>query len=204
MTKEAKAARESRNRKANAELKAVAKDYYDTFKLYSEADYNDKLLALKPGQPAPEKGKLSGVRRERMEEKAAECRSKAADILNRELAAVNKEITAAPSTEAVNTISLLALRDPNTIGPEVIKTLLDEYGDNVQSYETIRDIAKQKRIVTDLDGIDHPLREQQANIEALNRSLYGAFDIHYTEAGHNSEGFVGLLNLTIDNTFDPE
>lgn len=190
--------------KANSELKAIAKDYNDTFKFYSEADYNDKLLALKPGQPAPVKGKLSGVRRERMEEKAAECRSKAADILNRELAAVNKKITAAPSTEAVNTISLLAMRDPKTIGPEVINTLLDEYGDNVQSYETIKDIAKQKGIVTDLDGINHPLREQQANIEALNRSLCKAFDINYTEAGHDSEGFAGLLNLSIDSAFDPE
>ena len=190
--------------KANAELKAIAKDYNDTFKFYSEADYNDKLLALKPGQPAPVKGKLSGVRRERMEEKAAECRSKAADIINRELAAVNKKITAAPSTEAVNTISLLAMRDPKTIGPEVINTLLDEYGDNVQSYETIKDIAKQKGIVKDLDGINHPLREQQANIEALSRSLYKAFDINYTEAGHDSEGFTGLLNLSIDSAFDPE
>lgn len=192
--------------KANSELKAIVKDYYNTFRFYSENDYNDKLLTLKPGQPAPVKGKLSGARRERMEEKAAECRSKAADIINRELTAVNKKITAAPSTEAVNTISLLAMRDPKTIGPEVINTLLDEYGDNVQSYEAIKDIAKQKGIVKDLDGVNHPLREQQANIEALNKSLYKNFSLTHTEQNEDrsGEGFEAFIEMTIDQTFAPD
>jgi len=192
--------------KANAELKAITREYNRMFRTLSEDEYNEKLLALKPGENAPVKGKLSGARRERMEQKAAECRSKAADILNRELAAVNKKITAAPSTEAVNTISLLAMRDPKTIGPEVINTLLDEYGDNVQSYETIKDIAKQKGIVTDLDGINHPLREQQANIEALNKSLYKNLSLTHTEQSmdRSSEGFEAFLEMTIDQTFAPD
>lgn len=190
--------------KTNSELKAIVKDYYNTFKFYSENDYNDKLLALKPGEPAPIKGKLSGARRERMEEKAAECRSKAADIINRELTAVNKKITAAPSTEAVNTITLLNMRDEKTITPELVNTLLDEYGDNVQSYEAIKDIAKRKG-VTVPDGVNHPLREQQANIEALNRSLYKSLNLLETEKeGRGGEGFEAFIEVTIDNTFDPE
>ena len=157
--------------KTNAELKAIMRDYNKTFRDLSNAEYNEKLLSLKPGENAPTKGKLTGTRRERMENKAAECRSKVADILNREMTEVNKKLTAAPSTEAVNTITLFNMRDSKSITPEMINTLLDEYGDNVQSYEAIKDIAKQKGFNLDFNGVMHPLREQQANIEALNRSL---------------------------------
>ncbi len=191
--------------KANAELKAITREYNRMFRTLSEDEYNEKLLALKPGENAPVKGKLTGARRERMEQKAAECRSKAADILNRELAAVNKKITAAPSTEAVNTITLLNMRDEKTITPELVYTLLDEYGDNVQSYEAIKDIAKRKG-VKGLDGVNHPLREQQANIEALNKSLYKNFSLTHTEQNEDrsSEGFEAFIGMTIDQTFAPD
>ena len=189
--------------RANAELKKIAREFNQKFNFYSEESYNEKLLSLKPGESAPIKGQLTGSYRKAMEDFAAECRRKTADIMDRELTEVNKKLTEAPSNDAINSIALFNMRNPQALNEGMVRTLLDKYGSNPQSYEAILDIAAQKGIRLDFNGSAHPLREQQANIEALGKSLSKAFTVRNAEDRH-STGFNSFIEMTIDQTFAPD
>lgn len=192
--------------KTNSELKKLTKDYFGTFNDFCERSREERLKELQPGEYAPEKGKLYGSYRDKMENKAAEIRNAANSILEAELEKAKEKVNAAPSTDAVNTISLLKLRDPKALTKNQFTSLLDKYGDNPLCFDTIRDLGKQAGIVTDYEFTEHPARVELENIEVVSKNLNRAFNVYDTEKGYNSEVYQGMLCGYIDKAFpsDPE
>lgn len=185
--------------KVNSELKKIVKNYYEDYDRFCKMSREERLKDLRPGEPAPKANTIYGNHRTAFDDKAADYRAKAMAIIDSEMKATNKKLAAAPSTDAVNAITLLKMRD--NVSREAVSNLLDAYGDNVQAFDTIRDIAKQKGIAT---LREHPMRVQMENIEAARSNLYRALNADDTARGHNSAAFVQLINSSIDAAFEPD
>ena len=188
--------------KTNSELKGITKKYYEEFNSLCERSREHRLKELRPGDPAPEHGKLYGEYKERFNDKAREYRGAAAAIFDAEKKAINKKINEAPSQEAVNVLSVLKLRD--NITAEQINGMIDEYGDNVMFYEAARDLAKQKGLTTGNVFSEHPIREQLARVEAAERSVIKSLVPMDTEKGHGSATYQALVDSFIDAAFEPD
>lgn len=190
--------------KINAELKKLTTEYYSTFNNYCERSHEQRLKELKPGEYVPPKGKLSEYYRDEMEAKANEIKYKVNALIDPEIKAVKKKVNAAPSAEAVAAVSMLKMRNPKALTSDILTTLIEEYGDNPLTYDTIRDIAKDSKVSTPYNYKEHPLRKQLDNIEAASRSLNKAFNVFDTENGHNTPGFKQILDTYIDEAFEPD
>lgn len=66
------------------------------------------------------------------------------DIINTRYDTIKKAISDAPSTEAVNTITLLNMR--KNVTEEDITALMERYGKNPQCYYALRDIAQSHEV----------------------------------------------------------
>lgn len=180
--------------KANRELKQIINDYRKAYETIKEINYAQYKAELKPGQTVQSNINFSSDNVDRLKEKAAACREKAQDVIKPLLDRIDREITDAPSTEATNTIQLLALR--SNITEADVENLMKRYGDNIQAYKAIRDIAKGKEIdiykphpaEEERDRVNNLLHNFQKNPEGYNDSKSGVTYISFMEAD-------------IDNTF---
>lgn len=181
----------------NTELKAITKEYAKDFRIICEKSKEERIKSLQPGDPMPRAGVLYGDdARERFKARAAEHRTKALSIVDGELAKLNDKMTAAPSTDAVNTLTLLKMR--SKITPEDLRPIMERYGDNNQVYDTLRDIAAQHNI-RDYAFETNPLRAQAEKLNGLKSSLNNNLRIDRAEKGYANDGFMSFLDAVIDD-----
>lgn len=181
------------------ELKAITNRYADEYEAICESSREEHIKNLKVGAPTPAKGILYGdAAKAKFKKKADSYRVQATSIIGNELKRLNDKMTAAPSTEAVNTIQLLKMRSNVTQGD--IDALMKRYGDNAQVYDTLRDIAAQHNI-RDYAFESNPLREQVEKLNVLKSNLNNNLRIERAERGYASKGFVNFLNAFIDDAF---
>lgn len=186
----------------NTELKAITKEYAKDFRNICERSKEERIKSLQPGDPLPKSGVLYGDdARERFMARAAEHREKALSIVDSELAKIQDELTKAPSTDAVNTLTLLKMR--NKVTSEDLRPIMEKYGDNNQVYDTLRDIAAQHNI-RDYAYESNPLREQAEKLNGLKSSLNNNLRIDRAEKGYATDGFMSLLDAIIDDALPNE
>lgn len=184
------------------ELKAITNRYVDDFNVICERSREERLKTLQPGARVPAQGKLYGDdARNEFKRKADAHRVQAMSIIGNELRALNEKMTAAPSTDAVNTIQLLKMR--SNITPEDINVLMMRYGDNSQVRDTLVDIAGQHDI-KDYKFESNPIRVKAEKLKDLNNSINNSLRLESAERGHASAGFVSFLNAAIDDAFPDE
>lgn len=181
----------------NKELKAITREYAKDFKNMCERSKEERIKSLQPGDPLPKSGVLYGDdARERFNAKAAEHRAKALSIVDSELGKIQDKMTAAPSTEAVNTLMLLKMR--NKVTPDDLGPIMERYGSNNQVYDTLRDIAAQHNI-RDYAFDSNPLRVQAEKLDGLKSSLNNNLRIDRAEKGYASDSFMAFLDAVIDD-----
>lgn len=181
----------------NTELKAITKEYAKDFKNMCERSKEDHIKSLQPGDPMPREGVLYGdAAKERFNARAAEHRTKALSIVDSELAKIQEEMTKAPSTDAVNTLTLLKMR--NKVTPEDLRPIMERYGSNNQVYDTLRDIAAQHNI-RDYAFESNPLRVQAEKLNGLKSSLNNNLRIDRAQKGYASDSFMSFLDAVIDD-----
>ena len=186
----------------NKELKAITSAYAKDFKNICERSREERLKSLQPGDPMPREGVLYGDdARERFMTRAAAHRAKALSIVDGELAKLKDEMTKAPSTDAVNTLTLLKMR--NKITPEDLRPIMERYGDNNQVYDTLRDIAAQHEI-RDYAFESNPLRVKAEKLNGLKSSLNNNLRIDRAEKGYANDGFMSFLDAVIDDALPEE
>lgn len=179
------------------ELKAITNRYADDYKAICESSREERIKNLKVGDPMPAKGILYGdAARADFKKKADSYRVQATSIIGNELKRLNDKMTAAPSTEAVNTIQLLKMRSNVTQGD--IDALMKRYGDNAQVYDTLIDIAGQHNI-RDYKYESNPVRAKVEKLSNIKTSINNNLRIERAERGYASEGFVAFLNAAIDD-----
>ena len=183
----------------NKELKAIVAQYGDAYRMLCDGSRVAYMKTLAPGAPVPKEGVIYGEE-ERQQFKAM-CdgyRANANAILADVIDNYRKIMTEAPTTEAVNTVSLLNLR--STVTADEINDLLDRYGENVQAFRAISSVATEKGL-KEYEWFMHPVESDMQKAEDLSKALDRALSDTNANAGHASNGYLDIINMQIDNTF---
>lgn len=185
--------------KANKALKQILREYQSSYNAKVKNSRNEYLQSMKPGQQIPSSIPLSSQDRARFEEDIDRCKAKVADIIKPLHDELEDYITKAPSTEATNTIMMLSLR--SNVSETDISSLMSKYGENVQAYKAIRDIA----IKHDIRGFnEHEAEVELANIDDLSKSIMKTMSTGSAESGHASDGFISIMEVSIDSALPCE
>ena len=181
----------------NKELKAITGKYVEDYKTICNRSREERIKQLRPGEPIPKESTLYGDRAKAdFKELADSHRAKANEILERELKAVNDKLTEAPSTEAVNSMQLLKMRDRVTL--DEINGLMIRYGDNNQIYDTLKDVARQHGI-NEYAFDRNPLRVRAEMLSDLQHNINSSLTVNKAERGYATEAFISLINASIDD-----
>lgn len=186
----------------NTKIKSIIKSFGDSYSKACEDSWIDAVSMMKPAQAAPVKGVIYGdANRKKFEEDCTKYRAEALSIINSELDSCNKMLSKAPSTEAVNSITLLSMRGKDSVTPEEVDRLIDTYGSNFQAFKTIVSVARDKGIRTNRVN---PAEEKIESMKGLSRAINSTLSLRGAEAGHASEGFLALLRQSVDSAFPEE
>lgn len=183
----------------NKDLKTITSQFKDAYRISCDSSRNAYMRTLAPGSPVPKEGIIYGddYRRE-FESMCAGYQDRAQTILKDALEDLVKIETEAPSTEAVNSITLLKMRDDIT--EKEIDNLLTKYGDNPQAWRALVSIARDHKIRT---FPDHPVYTEIENIENLGANIEKTLTLRSAEQGH-AEGYISFLDAMIDGAFPTE
>lgn len=180
------------------QLKSILSDTINSYRTACTDSRSAYMATLKAGARIPEENRLySTEARERFSAQCMENRHKVHDIFDSIKQELKQKTTAAPSTDAVNTISLLKARGDN-LTPEEVHALLDQYGDNVQAFRAIKSIANEHKVYV---YRDHPIDEKAKDIEGLERSIDNVLSPVSAESGRYTDGFLAIMNMSIDSCF---
>lgn len=189
------------------ELKKVMGELKEQYNTISEKSWNEAVSKLQPGEPVPKRGKIYGTDNIRaFNSKRNELQKKANGMIDEFIHSIKTQSAAAPSDEALRSIQMAALIDPDSVGREAYADMLDglslKHGD-LLSYEAIRSVAKRA-------GIDdfkphQGVKALQAKHD-LPRNVNHFFNNHYLTGGHNdkgiSDGELSLVTMGIDNLIE--
>lgn len=170
-------------------------EYLNTYKKRAnniiEKNRTDFMSALTPGASVPYHIPLNNEYRAQLDTEIKGVRAKFKAEITPLLEKLKKDVAEAPTTEATNTITMLALR--SDIDESEISFLMEQYGNNVQCYKAIRDIARKHEINTFLEN---PTMKQY---ERLN-NLYSKLDSWNTiQAEEMSEGLLSMYEMDIND-----
>ena len=181
-------------RGANLRLQQIVDQFGETYRALCEASRAAFMASLRGGDRIPAPGHIYG--KEFGEQFSAKCREfmdAAAAIIDEQTAVVREKLVEAPSTEAVNTVQLLALRDELT--EEEVDGLLARYGENAQVFKAIVSVSAAKG----LRGWKCPLDERLEDLNGLLVTLRRTFTLASAEAGHASEGYLAMVKMQINS-----
>lgn len=186
--------------KANKELKEILSQYVSKYKVACDLSRENYLKTLSPGARVPEHDKLyTQADRDAFEAECCGLREKASKITEDLCKDLRAKSTEAPSTEAVNTITLLGAR--KNVTESEIRDLINQYGaDCPQAWRAIKDIADSH----DIHVIgNHPVDGQLKAIEDVGSSIYHAMSAaNATRTASN--GFAAFIGMSIDEALPME
>lgn len=177
-------------------LKKIVDDFADDFTRTAEDSRKEYLQTLGPGSVVPGTGRIYDVKlRGKFVERSSRRAGDAHMAISRRIDEVKRLMTDPPSTEAVNTITLLANRDNLTL--QDLEFAAERYGDNYQAYKTLASIGAKKQI----RGLgDHPLDEELSALSAMDRSMARVLTLTEAEArGASLPSFLAFLKLEVDS-----
>ena len=186
-------------RTERSELKDIIKQYKADYDYICEQSRQAYMSQAAAGSTIPAPGVIYGNNaKAEFSGKCSIYKQKADAILQRILLDLKREATEAPSTDAVNTITLFNMR--KTITADDVQALLDRYGDNAQAYQAIAAIAQGH----DIPVQDHPVFVKIEDAEGLKSAIDKtlAYPSEYGEA--TSAGFVDFLGAHIDTALADE
>ena len=179
-----------------SKLSTIYRNYVEAYDKISDQDYKAYLQTLTPGAIAPPKYHFfSDEYRETFAGEAQRYRDEALAIIDDALDRIRIKKTTAPTTEAVNYLTMLKDKPDLTEGD--IENALTTYGENYSAYNAIRNLADTNNIrgvdASDLDRLENELREYV--LPAFSR--FGVID---AENGHATEGALAMFDsLTLGN-----
>ncbi len=188
------------NKQANTQLKSIISEFRDGYDQICRSSREAYLKTLAPGATVPKEGLIhTTAGHEEFKAMAQKLREKADAIMEEALSSLREKMTAAPSTEAVNTLSVLNLRDDVT--EDEIDSLLAKFSDSPQAWQSVLSIAKRAGF---RDFLNHPVFDQLRKVEDLQKSLDSALTASSAMTGRATNGFLALLEMQVDDTFSTE
>ena len=188
------------NEKANKELKSILSQFKDAYRMACDASHKAYVSSLPTGAQIPRDDVIYGENyKAEFDSMCAGFRKKAHEIMDERLSELREKATEAPSTEAVNSITLLSMR--KDIPEKEFENLLVRYGDNAQAWKTIVSIANAHGIhsftTPDID-------DKIADVESLDKSLDKVLSLKNAIDGYANDGFLAMVGMDIDNVFPTE
>lgn len=186
----------SRTRKE--ELSKVFHEFVDEYKRATNASRERRLKELRPGESAPDNKPrfYQNDIRQSFAEWCEKQRAKVDEIIAGEIKELDARITAPPSDEATNAINLFTKR--NNIDKEEVSLMFDRYGNNVQSYNVIRDFANEHGVRVNMP---HPDVDRRTSLLNLRDELHGAISLSEAERGYATDGIASMVDLKIDGVY---
>lgn len=180
--------------------------YRDLQSLYNETarrSRSEALAMLKPGQIAPEEGKIYGdAHRANFAAAAGALRHKATEAVQQYKRELDNDMLIAPSEEAMRVLQAFSLEKADSNKERYaarVKSMADKFGDNYTFYRALVNVAAE-------NGVHalptHPLEVSMENCEAVTRSINSAFDSWKIENdGGVSDGRREFFDMSIDSYF---
>ena len=185
----------------NKKISEAYNHYAMRFKQIKQDHKENYIKSLAPGAMIPNDSviRLDGEYREEAEKLCSDTQREVLEQLTRAKELIADEVTAAPTTDAVNIVSLLNLRAD--LNQEELDAMYTKYGDNVQIYKALGDIAHKHNLIV---NYENRLEEQNERIDNLIRnaksiSVYGAESNNQV-----TDGFCAMRQMEIDATFPTE
>lgn len=180
--------------KANQELKAIYREYVSGYKEACAASRDRFMAKLSPGAKIPDHGKIYD--QEGKAEFTAKCsglRAKAHEVTSGMLKDLRVKATEAPSTEAVNAITVLGMR--KKITESEVSDLLGQYGSNPLCWKSIVDIAE----AHDIHSFgEHPVDASIHKLEDIDAKIERNLTTMNAEQGRATEGWIAMAGIDID------
>ena len=190
----------SESARINKELKALVNEYRDSYEALRQKSEAKYKTTLQPGATFhPQKGFYYEEERAAFNSVCDRLREKAHALVDGATLDIMAQNTAAPSTEAVNVVTLLNARQ--NVSADEIDQLMTKYGtDCPMVYKALHEKAESLGYH---DFKPHPIAQAAENVEAMNSLIDRTFG---TTAAENSNMVVttAAFNVTIDSAFPAE
>ena len=177
-------------------LKKILDDFADDYRRTSDASRKEYLQTLGPGAIVPGNGRIY-IDKQRSEfmERTSNRAGDAHAAISRRVDEVKRRMTDPPSSEAVNTITLLANRDNLTL--QDLEFAAERYGDNYQAFKTLASIGLKNSI----RGLgNHPLDEELSALSSMDRTMARMLTLAEAEArGTSLPAVLSWTKMTIDS-----
>ena len=132
---------------ANRDLKAILKEYRNGYEIACKTSRAAFMETLNPGTKVPEAGRIyTEASKNAFDGMCAGYREKAKKVFDNLTNSLDTSMLEAPSTDAVNAISLFNMQKNASKGD--VDRLLSKYGNNAQAYKTIVSIAHERKIIS--------------------------------------------------------
>lgn len=177
------------------DIKNSLKDNYRAFaKEYAEeveVSYRKKVASTQPGEPAPGRG-LTDQEVKAFKLRVNAYRKRADAIIANVKDQIAADVTAAPSDEAVNYITLLSQRE--FISPYEIEFARNSYGRNFACYAVLQETAAKKGLYIE----DHPTRAALDAIRSFEKCNNDYTYETISNPEHSPEVIASLYAAGID------
>ena len=173
------------------QLKENYKAFATEYKNDLEASYRKKVASTKPGEPAPGRG-LTDQEVKAFKLRVNVYRKRAEAIIANVKDQIAADVTAAPSDEAVNYITLLSHREH--ISPYEIEFARNSYGRNFACYAALQETAEKNGIYIE----NHPTREALDAIRSFEKCNNDYTYETISNPEHSPEVIASLYAAGID------
>lgn len=183
---------------ANEDLKKILAEFQTDYDHTAAMSRQAYIGTLAPGSQLPAEGKIYlDNYRQTFKKSCQKYQDKVHSILDNMVGKLKADVTAAPSTDAVNTITLLNMRD--RVGADEIADLMNAYGSNAQAYKALYSVAVRNGIHDYAEMT--PTEATLKGIEDLGRSLDKTLTLDSAERGG---AFLSWMGMTIDEALPVE
>lgn len=178
------------------ELKTIVHAFADNYKSAAQRSWEEQVKRLGPGTTSPQLGRFFTVEeRGKFDDFAAGQREKLRRAVSGVSAEIDKMRTEAPSSEAVNAITMLGMR--SSISEDELYAAADRYGSNYMAYKAIRDIgAKNKIFIPEKHAADR-MADGLSSVDRIAADMITST----AENGRWSAGYLAMVDMTIDDAF---
>lgn len=176
-------------------LKKTYHSFVDEYQRSVEASYQKQVAMLRTGEMTPKVKRLVGDDRTAFEERARYYRTETEKIIKDAEDSIKDVLSEAPSTEAVNYVSMMSMRGDLTQAD--IDAAIEKYGSNYSAYSAIASIGRKQPIK--LHTAPHEVDRARDFIK-LAGPICSSMTLEKAENGGATIGRASFYDMSIDQT----
>lgn len=174
-------------------LKNINNEFQKECKNAVDRSHHISLSRLKPGEAAPAPGFLTPEIQEELRASVGRLANRAQAVLEDALREVREAKAEAPSTEAVNAITML--RGNKHVSESELNALMEVYGDNYLTHKAICDLAREHNATL---FPPHPAQGLEEGLVNLSRIYRRDLTIYEADKMASSTWRKSVMDADVD------